>query len=85
MSPGRFYLYMLDQDHYEWAKWCNRMGGFNLSPDAEQGLATWFANAMMAMYDRPNKSYFEARISAEENETPKQIDEIFNLSFPKKD
>lgn len=68
MSDGEFYHYMLDKDHYEWARQANRKLGLGLPEDAEQSLATYFASAMCAVEDRKHASYIRARLDAEKAE-----------------
>jgi hypothetical protein len=73
MSDGEFCYYMLDKDHYEWARHCNRKLDLGLSADKEDSLATWFAAAQMAVMDRPSKGYIRARLDAEARETPTAV------------
>jgi hypothetical protein len=68
MSDGNFYHYMLSQDHREWARQANRRGGFGFNPDQEDCLATWFANVMCAVIDRPNADYIRVRLDSEHRE-----------------
>lgn len=68
MSDGDFYLYMLTQDHCTWAKWANKKSQLGLNPLQEGILATWFANAMCAVVDRPRADYIRARIDSESSQ-----------------
>ena len=65
MSDGNFYHYMLDKDHYEWAKWANRKSGLGLSKQEEECLASWFASAMCAVDDGACAYYIRARLDSE--------------------
>lgn len=68
MSPGEFYCWLLDKDQFVWARQANRMGGLGLDANQEATLSTWFANAQMAVVDRPDAAYLHARYDAEKAE-----------------
>ena len=73
MSDGDFYHAMLFEDHYQWARQANRKGGLGLDAKGEECLATWFANAMCAVVDRPAANYIRARLDSEHEEAKKQL------------
>lgn len=64
MSDGNFYHYMLDKDHYEWARQINRRGKLGLDTTKEETLAIYLASAMTAQEDRPSANYIRARLDS---------------------